>query len=479
MNYQQFVEQNKDEMIIALQRAVRINSERGESFLSKEGQTYPFGQGIQDALEYFLELGKNMGFEVKNVDNQAGHIDFRGTGDGLVGILGHIDVVPAGGDWKTDPFGGEIIDEKIYGRGTTDDKGPVIACLYAMKALKDAGYVPNATIRLILGLDEETGNWTGLEHYFTKERRPDFGFTPDGEFPLINGEKGTLVFDVVKKFSKNNVKGLELRSLKGGMAPNSVADNARAVVNSPDPSIYDILKEKITAYRSLTGYKINYKGIGKSLEITVSGVSAHGAKPEAGLNAISIMMELLAQFNFANEDTNDFIAFYNKYIGFCLDGEKLGIAMEDQKSGHLVFNVGMAEVSKDAAKLVLNLRYPVTYTSEDVFAPMMEILTKYNMGLVKKAIKEPVYFELDSRMVQDLWDIYKEHTGDIESQPMVMGGGTYAKATPGIIAYGALFPGDEDLMHQKDECIEISRFLQTAKIYADAIYKLSSENYEN
>lgn len=263
------------------------------------------------------------------------------------------------------------------------------------------------------------------------------------------------------------------------MAPNSVADNARAVVNSPDPSIYDILKEKITAYRSLTGYKINYKGIGKSLEITVSGVSAHGAKPEAGLNAISIMMELLAQFNFANEDTNDFIAFYNKYIGFYLDGEKLGIAMEDQKSGHLVFNVGMAEVSKDAAKLVLNLRYPVTYTSEDVFAPMMEILTKYNMGLVKKAIKEPVYFEPDSRMVQDLWDIYKEHTGDIESQPMVMGGGTYAKATPGIIAYGALFPGDEDLMHQKDECIEISRFLQTAKIYADAIYKLSSENYEN
>ncbi len=477
LDYQKFIEKNKDEMIIALQQTVRINSQEGESFLTKDGQRYPFGQGVQEALELVLKMGKDMGFEVKNVDNYAGHIDFKGDSNKIVGILGHLDVVPAGNDWKMEPFSGQIADEKIYGRGTTDDKGPVISCLYAMKALKDAGYEPKHTIRLILGLDEETGNWTGLEHYFKKEVRPDYGFTPDGEFPLINGEKGVSIFEFIKKFNKNNVAGLELRSLKAGVAPNSVADYCRVVVNSPKAEQYADIKEKVSAYKEKNGHKMNFKGVGKSLEITSTGVAAHGAKPEKGINAISIMMDFLGELNFVNEDINDFIAFYNQYIGFCLNGENLGIAMEDEQSGELVFNVGMAEMSKDAGKLVINVRYPVTYTEEDVFAPMDELLTKYNIGVVKKSHKAPVYFDQSSEMVKDLMEIYQAHTGDVESKPIVMGGGTYAKATPGIIAFGALFPGDADLMHQKDECLEITRFEQMTKIYADAIYKLSSEDY--
>ena len=173
-------------------------------------------------------MGREMGFAVKNVDNYGGHIDFPGSGDKIMGILGHLDVVPAGDGWQHEPYGGEIEEGRLYGRGTSDDKGPVIACLFAMKALKEAGYQPKATIRLILGLDEET-HWKGMEYYFARERKPDWGFTPDADFPLINGEKGMLVFDLAKKFARTSGEGLVLRSLSGGIAPNSVPDSCRAV----------------------------------------------------------------------------------------------------------------------------------------------------------------------------------------------------------------------------------------------------------
>lgn len=476
MEYEKFLKKNKEEMISALQEVVRINSEEGESFVCQDETVYPFGQGIQKAFEATLDIGRRLGFQIKNVDNYGGHIDFPGTGDKIMAILGHIDVVPAGKGWKYDPYGGEIADGKIYGRGTSDDKGPVISCLYAMKALKDAGYKPSATIRVILGLDEES-EWTGMDYYFSKERRPDFGFTPDADFPLINREKGILVFELAKKFSKAKSEGLDLRSVKGGNAPNSVADSCRAVLSSKDSGRYEQVKEKLAEYRDETGYKISCRGLGKSLEITTSGISAHGAKPEAGLNAISIMMDFLGRLNFASDDQNDFINFYNQYIGFDLNGRKLGVDFEDEQSGRLIFNVGITEINTEAGKFTINIRYPVTYEDNQIYEPMEPVLTKYDIGLVKLNSKAPLYIDENDPLITTLLEIYKKHTGDEGAEPLVTGGGTYARATGGIVAYGALFPGDEDVMHQKDEYIEIEKLELMTKIYAEAIYKLSSEDY--
>lgn len=476
MEYEKFLEQNKEEMISALQEVVRINSEEGESFVDLNKEVYPFGQGIQKALEAILGIGRRLGFQVKNVDNYGGHIDFPGSGDKIMAILGHLDVVPAGNGWKFDPYGGEIADGKIYGRGVSDNKGPVISCLYAMKALKDAGFKPAATIRVILGLDEES-EWKGMDYYFSKEKRPDFGFTPDSDFPLINREKGIMVFDLARKFGKFTADGLELRSVKGGNAANSVADSCRAVLYSPRAEQYVEIKEKLAAYRDETGYKLNCKGMGKSLEVTSSGISAHGATPEAGLNAISIMMDFLGRLNFVNEDQNDFIGFYNRYIGFGLEGEGLGIDLEDEQSGRLVFNVGMTEIGREAGTFTINIRYPVTCTDEQVYEIMEPVLSRYNIGLVKGNSKPPLYIDEKEPLVQTLLEIYKKHTGDVDAEPIVTGGGTYARATGGIVAYGALFPGEEDVMHQKDEYMKIEKLELMTKIYAEAIYKLSSEDY--
>ena len=478
MDYEKYIELNKDEMIFALRDVVRINSEEGEKVIGRNGELYPFGSGVQEALEKVLALGESMGFSAKNVDNYGGHIDFSGKTDRIMGIIGHLDVVPAGSGWDFDPYGGELSEGKIYGRGTTDDKGPVISCLYAMKALKDAGYEPNCTIRLIIGLDEET-HWKGIKYYFEHEQKPEFGFTPDADFPVINGEKGMLIFDFAKKITppQGQAKGLKLRSLKGGTAPNSVADSCRAVLRSDEEGTYDLIKEMVYGYRQETGYKLNVKGVGKSLEITAAGIAAHGAKPEKGLNAISIIMDFLGKLNFVCEDHNEFIDFYNKYIGFCLDGSQIGVDCSDEPSGGLVFNVGMAELDGEAGKLTINIRYPVTADGDEILSKLTSVLDRYDMGLIRGEHKKPIYMEMDNPMVKLLLEIYRKHTGDEKSQPLVIGGGTYARSAENVIAYGALFPGDPDLMHQKNECITVERLMQMTKIYAEAIYKLASGEY--
>ncbi len=478
LNYEEHLELNKDEMLNSLVQMIRCNSEQTES------EVYPFGEGVQEAFTTFLELARGMGFETYNADNYGGHVDFPGTGDKILGILGHLDVVPAAGGWDFDPYGGEVKDGYIYGRGTLDDKGPMISCLYAMKALKDAGFQPTATIRLIIGLDEET-NWKGMDYYFAKSdvRKPDFGFTPDADFPIINGEKGILVFELARKFgtTASQSKGLKLRSISGGLAANSVADSCRAVIrnlNAGDEP-YAKVKEEVAAFREETGYKIRTRGIGKSLEITTEGISAHGAKPEAGLNAISVMMSFLGRLNFVDEEHNDFIDFYNKHIGFCLDGEGLGVNFSDEPSGKLVFNVGMAEMNEKAASLTINVRYPVTMTGDDVYEAMAPTLEKYNFGVIKENDQAPIYKDIDDPLIKTLLEIYRSHTGDTESEPLVIGGGTYARACDNIVAFGALFPGDPELEHQRNECLSIERLEQMTKIYAEAIYKLASEEYNS
>lgn len=493
--YQEYLEKNQEEMVAALQDLIRAASE-GREAVTRDGELLPFGEGVQEALEKALMWGKKLGFETRNVDNYGAHIDWVGTGKPIydeggnvighekpeiMAIIGHLDVVPAGSGWDFDPYGGDVCDGKIYGRGTTDDKGPVVSCLFAMKALKDAGYKPINTVRLILGLDEET-NWNGMKYYFDKVERPDYGFTPDADFPIINGEKGMLFFDLARKFGQTQAggaSGLHLRSVKGGTAPNSVPDSCRVVVRSDVAGAYDEIRKKVVAYREETGYKLSCKGMGKSLELTAAGVAAHGAKPEAGLNAISVMMEFLGRLNFVSEDHNDFVAFYNRYIGFCLDGAGLGVDFEDEKSGKLVFNVGMISMDPEAATLTINVRYPVTFTDDQIFETMEPVLNQYNMGLIKQGNKDPLYLDLDNPMVRDLLQIYQKHSGDTTSEPLVIGGGTYARSTPGIVAYGALFPGDEDLMHQKNECLTLDRFNLMTKIYAEAIYKLSAGGYNN
>ncbi|MCQ2551408.1 MAG: dipeptidase PepV [Clostridia bacterium] len=473
MSYQEYIQLNRSQMVQTLKDLIKMDTKQSRPFKTKEGEIYPFGKGVGEAFNYLLKAAEEMGFEVENVDNYGGHIDMPGyildeegdierTGAYTLGILAHLDVVPEGEGWKVDPFGAVEKDGKIYGRGTQDDKGPLVCALYAMKALKDSGYVPAKKVRLIVGLDEETG-WEGMDYYFRYMPKPDFGFTPDAEFPVISGEKGILTFKLAKKIQKTKDKGLELRSISGGAAPNMVPASARAVVRAEDKEVYEKIKDKASAYRDNTGNRINIKGVGKSLEIVAMGKSAHGAHPEEGLNAISILMDFLKDIYFVNEDVNQIIADYVEYIG-----------MKTKVAG-ATFNVGQVQGDDESITLTVNVRYDVDKTDEDFYSSIQPVIEKLDVGLIKERHQKPIYFKEDHPLIKCLMKVYQEETGDYESKPLVIGGGSYARAMDNAVAFGALFPGDEDRMHQKDEYISIDNLEKLCSIYAKAIYELTKD----
>ncbi len=474
MDYLSLIDEYREEMVHTLSEFASIRSVNDSGIDTSDKGFLPFGKDVHTAFEFMTDIARRDGFEVFNADNYGGHIEWNGNGDSddIMGIIGHIDVVPEGDGWMYPPYSGTVTDDKIYGRGTSDDKGPVIAAFYAMKALKDAGFAPTKTIRLILGLDEET-DWIGIEKYFEKAGKPTFGFTPDGMFPAIHGEKGTLTFKLARKFAASKEKGLELRSFVGGTASSAVPDKARVIVRDERPAAYDKIKELAAEYRKETGYKLNVRGIGKTLEITSEGIAAHAAFLENGLNAVSIMMDFLGRLTFVNDDTADFIDFYNKHIGFELYGQSIGCGFSDEISGNLTFNVGMIEADQEAATLTVDVRFPVTCTGDEVYEGMMPALDRSSIGLIKEEMMLPVYMPADGEIITMLTDVYREHTGDTASEPLVIGGATYARACEGIVAFGAGFPGDVNTAHRKNEYIEIDKLVLTAKIYADAIYRLT------
>lgn len=454
-------------MVRTLQELVQI-----KSVVEPAKGDMPLGEGVHKAYTYMMEKSSQEGFAIKNADNYGGHAEMPGSSGKVMGIVGHLDVVPEGTGWDDDPYSGIVKEGRLYGRGTTDNKGPMVAALYAMKAVKESGAPLKDTVRLIYGLDEET-NWIGMEHYIAKLGVPDYGITPDADFPAIHGEMGIMVFELAKKFAAATAKGLELRSIKGGSAANMVPDSARAVVRDTSGAGYDMLRAQVAEFRQKKQVKINCKGIGKSFEITTEGISAHGAKPEMGLNAISVMMEFLGQLNFVNEEASVFVDFYNEHIGYETNGASLGCGFSDEPSGDLVLNAAIIDMDPEAVRLTINVRYPVTMHAEDVYEGVVKVTDKYNFGILKGKNENPIFIPADDPMIVTLMDVYKKHTGDTESKPLVIAGGTYARAFENVIAFGAMFPGDPDLMHQKNEYITIDNFVLMAKIFAEAIYRLA------
>jgi len=476
MEYLKYIDENKENLLSDLADLVKIRSVNADPV-----GNMPYGEKVQEVFELMLKKGEEAGFVTDRVGNYGGHIEF-GIGKDIVAILAHLDVVPEGTGWTKDPFGAEIEDGKMYGRGTSDDKGPLMAAFYAMKALKESGFEPTKRIRLILGLDEEVG-FTGMEKYFEVMEQPAYGFTPDANFPAINCEKGCGDFRIAKKLAKVTQGGLELRSFTGGTASNMVPSNARVVLRDTteykkgkEPADrYEKIKLLINQFKDETNYKINYKSTGKSLEITTQGAPAHGARPFDGLNAVSIMCQFLSKLSFINEDINDFLDFYEKYLGFDVFGEKLGLKYSDEESGDFTLNVGIINIDTKAIDLTLNYRTPISMTPEDMYKKLEPTMNHYEYGIIKVKFEPSVYYAKDSVLVSKLMNVYREFTGDTESEPLAIGGGTYAKSAKNVIAFGMVFPGETETMHQQDEFINIDNLMLSTKIYAAAIKSLAED----
>lgn len=472
MSLTKFIEQMQSEIIEQTKNLIAIPSIEKE----KDGDM-PFGAEVQASLEFVLNLCDSLGFKTKNVDNYAGFAEI-GEGEDLIGILVHLDVVPAGdlSKWKYPPYEPTIVDGKLYGRGTIDDKGPAIAAIYALKAILDTGKPLNKRVRIIFGTNEETGS-KGIEYYLQHEEIPSVGFTPDADFPVIHGEKGIILFTFEANFSKGpKDNGIEVLKIKGGHRPNMVPDTAEAhlVENQPFQHI-------VETYAKEKNIKIECTEEKDYVKVKVLGKSAHGSTPEEGVNAISHLMILLSLLDLQVGDLSNFIRFYSNHINLEYNGESVGCNFSDDISGKLIFNVGTVDIDQTKGSIGVNIRYPITTQSEEVFDGLEKNLdvSLYNMNQMIKIKKladvEPIYFEKDSTLVEKLMNVYRKHTSD-STEAFTIGGGTYARSIPNTVAFGPLFPNRNDSAHQANEHIYIEDLIKSTAIYADAILELQTFN---
>ena len=435
----------EDEQKAAVKTLERLISVPSYNQPAEEGA--PFGKGIRNALDEMMKICDELSFKTyEDPDGYYGYAEV-GSGDKIFGVICHLDTVPAGdlGKWKHNPFKGTVINDAVYGRGSQDDKGPGIAALYAVKALMDQGYHFNQRIRFIYGTDEEI-LWRGIAEYNKKEAPIDSGISPDAEFPLIYAEKGLQ------------------QSYLVGPGTDQLKLNLKNAFNAvPDSAVYDGPKQDEVKV-ALDKHGFEYTSDGNS--ITVIGKSVHAMMAPKGTNAV-------LRLAIALDDVFDFkpLDFIGKLFKEGATGSNVLGDVRDE-SGQLTFNISSLEINENETRMQIDLRIPVTVDRDNLLAKLSKQVAAYDLNYVHFDYLAPLYVPKDSKLVRTLMKVYKEQTGDVDAEPQISGGATFARTMNNCVAFGGMLPTTPDYMHQANEQWPLSDMYKAMEIYAQAIKKL-------
>ncbi len=465
----QIVDSYRDDIVSTLQKWISIPSLGAEKTAPNE----PFGKEVRRMLDTALEDARMMGFDAQEFDGYAMHAQM-GQGEKTMGILCHLDVVPVGDGWTKDPWGGEVSDGKLYGRGTADDKGCAVVSLYAMKAVREAGIKLKNGVRLILGCDEETG-MSDMRHYASKNKMADYGFSPDAEFPVINIEKGHVNLKLSGAFTQDAEAEIKVYEMNAGERPNVVPGIARAVLGAQDE--YK-LKADVASMIVTDGLKLSVNKLedGK-FELVATGKGSHASMPQLGVNAAGMLLIALSKLNIGKTLLRPVLALAGK-LGLEGDGKSLGIACGDEESGELTCNLGILRYDGTMLACVLDIRAPICAEYNSLCGSAVRSLKGSGLG-VELLSETPVYHvDKDHEVVKGLIDAYTRVTGQ-QGYAFAIGGGTYSRMMPNTVAFGPNFPGDTDMCHMPDEYVDIDKLMTAAKIYALAIAKLAGEDEQD
>lgn len=461
LDYKKLALEKKDAILADLKELIAIDSSED---LTNTSEEYPVGPGPVTALKKFLSFAQRDGFDTQNFANYAGRINY-GNGDSRVGIIGHMDVVPAGDGWKTNPFEMVIKDGKIFGRGSADDKGPSLACYYGLLILKEHGFVPSKKIDFVLGTNEET-NWVGIDYYLKHEPKPDMVFSPDAEFPIINGEQGIVTLKLT--FKEENRKGTNfLISFESGIAANVIPQTAKATIKDNSSIDFETEYQQFLAENELTGEIEHQNGV---INFTLTGHGAHASAPETGRNAATYLAKFLVKYDFAGKADN-YLSFLASVEHNDFHGEKLGIYHQDDLMGELASSPSIFKYNENEAYLLNNVRYPQGTNPEIMVNNIHERYGNFISTTVNGKAEEPHYVPGDDPIVQTLLKVYEKQTG-LKGHEVVIGGGTYGRLFEHGVAFGAQPEGAPLVMHQPNEYMKVEDLINSIAIYAEAIYEL-------
>lgn len=454
---EQLLLQYREEMMETVQKWVRIPSVKGDA-----APGAPFGVEARKALDTAMADCEKFGLKTQIFDGYAGHADLgEGSTRDALAILAHLDVVPVGDGWTKAPFGGERADGKIFGRGTSDDKGPAVAALYAMRAVKEAGIPLRRKVRLILGCDEECGS-SDMAYYKKVTDMPRSGFSPDADYPVINIEKGGSHVRFVGDLCP---EGLQVLSMQVGERSNVIPGFASALVEGDEE-----LAAKAEEAGKKLGFPVKATVGNGAVILETKGLTGHAAFPSHGKNAIGQMLLIFKELGVQGA-----LLELADGVGMTYNGENLGIAMRDDVSGELTASLDIIRIENGRLDAIMDVRYPV------LFHPgrMYELLNQRLQYLRAEddGTRPPHFVSDQTELVQELLEAYHEVTGG-EKRTIAIGGGTYAQSMEEGVAFGALFPGEVEMAHQADEYITEESLFQNARIFARAIIRLAGKKSE-
>ncbi|MDG3062534.1 Sapep family Mn(2+)-dependent dipeptidase [Lacticaseibacillus casei] len=403
----------RPEFMDALRSIMQIKSVRGPS-----RPDAPFGSGPRAALDAAAELGTAYGFQTKVINGAMTAIQWGDDDQHYIGIVGHLDVVPAGEvAWHFPPYDLTEQNGRLYGRGILDNKGPSMACLFGMKLLKEAGYRPTKTIRLILGSDEESGS-ADVPRYLASQAPPDFGFTPDCKFPVVYGERGIVNYQLTTPITDGSLANIG--EIRGDQASDHVPDQLEVMVNGQ--------------------------------LIRVTGKRAPSNAPELGDNAITRLADTLLNQPAVHGQFADYCRWLVTKLADQHNGVGLGMAFADAASGNLIVTPYQWQKAGQTLTLRLAIRYPVTYHEADVMQALAAAVLPRTAIEVIRSLPGVLHDRQDPRL-QDLSQAYEQITGQ-PGQLVTTTGATYARAMPNIVAFGPSFPGQKGIAHNADEWMD-------------------------
>lgn len=457
-----YIEAHKAEMVEDIFTLCRINSEK---MPYKEGM--PYGEGAYTALNQAMAMAERYGFSVTNYDNYVGTVDLNDKPRQL-DILAHLDVVPAGEGWTvTEPFEPILLDGKLYGRGTADDKGPAVAALYALRCVKELGIPLSKNVRLILGTDEECGS-SDIEHYYDDEKEAPMTFSPDGAYPVVNIEKGSMRGDFTAEWEEDTALP-RICSVEAGVKVNVVPSKAVAVLEGLD---LETVMEMTRSMEEETGIEFEIQDEHGKITLTAVGKNAHASTPEEGNNALTGMLMLLDRLPVKPSAMTEKIHSLLKLMPHGdTSGKALGIEMEDELSGKLTLAFSMLTITPTGLQGMFDSRCPICSNEENTLKVVKQKMEAEGMTFLTDSMNPPHHVSGDSEFVKTLLRVYEEYTGR-EGKCESMGGGTYVHHLKNGVAFGAAMPETDNKMHGADEFAVLDELTVSAKIFAQVIVDL-------
>ena len=442
-----FIAENREALLRDMKTVIDIDSVEAPA-----EPNAPYGAGVRKALDAALAIARDLGLSTGECDGYMGYADVKGDSDTQLATITHLDVVPAGNGWDSDPF--DMIEKEgwLIGRGVSDDKGPALLTLYMAKFFKEycdqTGETLPYTLRVLLGCSEETG-MTDVDYYLERNPMPAFCFTPDAEFPVGYGEKGGFggVF-VSQKLSGN------LRDFAGGVAGNVVPDRASALVKADFASLQETENVKLAAE-------------GDCVRITGYGIGGHASKPQGTVNAIGLVVNYLLDNHLCTPEENEYLAMLHTLLS-CTDGSSFGIACQDEFFDPLTCIGGTITMEDGVLRQSIDVRFPTAITGEELIQKSQALAATGHAEFVPSRVNKPFHIHPESPAIDVLMNAYRTVTGS-DKKPFTMGGGTYARHFANAVSFGpdddAEKPAFVGNMHGANEGVNTEFMLNALKIY--------------